>query len=354
MRDGFTFCGVDIADLKISYAPELQDTYVYAPAETESHFEEFEAHDGGYYYGSWKKVKNFSLRCYFEEKVVDKEIMSRVFELFRPGRSGKLIFKRRPWCYYWATVDAVPVLDLTNYLNGLITISMTATYPFARSDILYRNRTDPYRDNMLLNTAIYEHEDMVPTAEFKNVTSEFNFVLGNPGTEPAPLGVYVEGDASAGIIITNHTTQQQMKLTAFSKSVTTNQGKKLYIDSMNGKTLLKNETTSQYALKYHQSGYLSLQPGYPAHRNVYISYENGNTVTTKAYFHDNVVGKYIYADGSWHKILSQPDKNTFIVLGQISNVGIERTQIMTMNEFNIKPVDTVDINISFVFKPTYA
>ena len=48
MLGGFTFCGVDIADIGLDYAPELADTFVYAPSRVRVHEETIDTHDGGY------------------------------------------------------------------------------------------------------------------------------------------------------------------------------------------------------------------------------------------------------------------------------------------------------------------
>lgn len=353
MKSDFAFCGITASSLGLQYAPELQDTYIYRPAESEVHEETFEGHNGGYIYGAWKKPKEFSLRCFFEEKQIDRGILDKIHSIFKPGKTGKLIFSRRPWCYYNATVISVDDKQITNYLNGVVTIILKAAYPFAISDIMYRERTDKYRDDMVQNTAVYERADMLLANTFENQTSAFRALLGNPGTELTPIGVYVDGDASAGIKITNITTGQEMKLTAFSKAITTDVNKKIYVDSKNGKTLLKSNSESELAFIYHESGFLYLEPGYPAKRNIYVSYVDGSVLTTKGFFPDNIVGEYIFANGSWHRIIESIDRQTISVSGRMTGSGTERTQIMKLNELYIEPIETMDINISFVFKPTY-
>ena len=88
MTGGFSFCGTDIATIGLEYAPELENTYVYKPAKARIHEETFDGHNGGYYYGSSLEPKEFVLRCYFEEKEIDRGLMARVENLFREGRSG--------------------------------------------------------------------------------------------------------------------------------------------------------------------------------------------------------------------------------------------------------------------------
>ena len=135
MHASFSFCGIDIESLGLSYAPEIENTYIFKPANSISHIETSDAHNGGYYYGSNYEPKEFTLRCFFEEKSIETRALPEVYRLFRVGASGKLIFSRSPWCYYYATVTDPIELNLTNYLNGSVTIHMKAMYPFARSDI---------------------------------------------------------------------------------------------------------------------------------------------------------------------------------------------------------------------------
>ena len=93
MKGGFSFCGVDIADIGLEYAPDNKDTYVYKPGEAEVHEEIFDGHDGGYIYGATKRPKEFILRCYFEDKNIAEGIMARAYNLFKIGKSGKLLLQ---------------------------------------------------------------------------------------------------------------------------------------------------------------------------------------------------------------------------------------------------------------------
>jgi len=171
MKGEFSFCGVDIASIGLEYAPEAKDTYVYAPAKANVHEETFDGHDGGYAYGASKEPKEFILRCYYEEEHIAKGLMANVHNLFKVGKKGVLIFKRRPWCYYYATVTDIDTSDIYTYMNGLIVITMKAYYPFARglpvnNHLLYNLVTDDYHDEILKNTAMFDKAYMVPQTEF--------------------------------------------------------------------------------------------------------------------------------------------------------------------------------------------
>ena len=177
MRGGFSFCGIDIADLGIEYAPENKDTYVYRPSKSNVYEETFDGHDGGYFFGSSKQPKEFVLRCYYEDKHIARGLMARIYDLFRVGQSGKLIFSQRPWCYYYATVTDFDDSTMYNYMNGLFVITMKAYYPFARGlpvynkiideeHLFYNVVNDPYHCDIMENTGILDKADRVPLMSF--------------------------------------------------------------------------------------------------------------------------------------------------------------------------------------------
>ena len=361
IRGGFSFCGVDIAELGLSYAPEKEDTYVYRPADVNVHEETFDGHDGGYFYGVSKQPKEFALRCYFEEETIDRGVMERIYNLFRTGRSGKLVFSRRPWCYYYATVTSLPHPELNNYMNGLITITMKAHYPYARGDSMFY---DPFSDEeekendiVLSSTALVENENMIPDVSFSNLTSATTFILHNPGTEYAPLSIIAAGDTGLGVTIRNETTNQNCRLIAMEKATTSDLDKAVYVDGMNGKTSLigMNDGSSSLAFYYHDSGFIKLAPAYPALREIYVSNVEDDVCTLVNTIYQDVTGWFIFIAGQWVEILEQQDENTLKLAEQVSSFDQQRTMITRMNKISIIPDDTMELtHISFSYKPTYA
>ena len=369
IRGGFSFCGVDIADIGLSYAPEKENTYVYRPADVGVHQETFDGHDGGYFYGVTRQPKEFTLKCYFEEESIDRGIMEQIYHLFRAGKSGKLIFSRKPWCYYYATVTSLPHPELSNYLNGTITITMTASYPYARGEAMYYNpRVNRNRDLnikvlendlVLVSTALVEKEDMVPLMSFDDLslvhTEPATLILHNPGTEYAPLSITLSGNVNDGLIIRNKTTRQECRIVAVDEAHTVNVQKYVHIDGLNGNTTLIGEEYSEPAFVYHDSGFIQLAPAYPAIRDIYISKLISPTeIRLLNILEQDVVGNYIFVDNAWHKITAQ-NKNVLTVEDNISAISRDRTMITRMNELEIEAVSTASIShISFSYKPTYA
>ena len=356
MKGGFSFCGVDIATLGIEYAPELEDTYVYKPAEAEIHEETFDGHHGGYIYGATFKPKEFNLRVFFE-KDIDRGLMARVYNLFKIGKSGRLVFQRRPWCWYNATVISIDDSNLMTYRSGTLKITMKAAYPFGRSDMetardLVVERTDNDYFKIIENTAFVEKAEMVPPTEYENVTSAIDVPLVNPGTVPAPVCICISGDVGEGVEITNQTTGQTCSIVGLTKENTTDVNKTLYIDSLNGKVVLSNGTTSELAFLYHDKGFIELEPSFPAIRHLFVKH-GGYTVSTAMQINDTVENKYIFIDGKWIKIIKQIDENHFTLESSVSE-GTTNTMIMPINILHIEPISDMDITLKFIYKPTFA
>lgn len=368
---GFTFCGTDIADVGLSYAPELSDTYVYAPGETTVHDESFEGHHGGYFYGAYKTPKTLTLRCYFEEKNIDYGVMAKVYHLFRTGRQGKLVFSRRPWCYYYATViDCAP--EYSNYMNGIVKITMKAYYPFARSDRSYYEDKDPEYDKAMENTAFPNKRGMSPPRQFNSInlpTGEAKAIyLLNPGTERAQVGIEIKGTAIDGFTITNETTNQQCKFVAINNS---GGDSYIYFDGMNGKTMIVDDEMTTLKMLYHDSGFIELKPSFPAVRELYVdSCANGrmNFITplfdkyeprSVSNAHNLYDNRYVYYDGAWYPIESIDITNPYIL-----NIDspcaytpehYSKAMVATLNKIVIRPVDSMNLSmLNFVFRATFA
>lgn len=362
--DGFMFNGTDITDLGLEYVPELADTYVYSPAETIVHDETFEGHDGGYYYGAWKQPKEFTLRCYFSEKRINMGIMARIHQVFKVGQSGKLVFKRRPWCYYNARVIESVLPEFTNYLNGIITIRMKAYFPFARSDVMFCERNDPHYDEVMSNTAFFNKKEMIPPTSFKNITNSnltLPILLANPGTEVTPVAISIAGDVGMGITITNTTTKQKCSFVKITKELTPaasrayEQDARVVCDGLNGKTVLIDNAGLVYpGYLYHHEGFISLEPSFPVVRGIFANISNGNILETTNILESNYVGQYIYlGSNGWCRIVTQPDKHTLVINKNVSPLEIQTT-IMRMNEITITPVGSFDLTkLEFGYKPAF-
>ena len=379
MKGGFTFCGVDIEDIGLNYAPENKDTYVYSPGVENVHEETFEGHDGGYAYGAYKEPKEFILRCYYEEQHISKGVMAKAYSLFRVGKSGLLVFKRRPWCYYYVTVTNINHDEMYNYENGLIVVTMKAYYPYARGveingRMMSNLPTDPYHDEIMANTALLERDEMVPQTSFDSPpVNPHEIILLNPGTERAKVSLVIAGTAGDGVTIYNKTTDQMCRYVAFD----TSNNEYVYTDGISGKTILDDGASRTLAFMYHDYGFIELAPAFPIKRKVFATY-NGLTVsTTNILFEEDFqkdwyIGRYIYLGktkpvypsddneeyGDWYKIEQVTDKHTLMVLprnGVVPGEGKCTTAIVKMNELIVTPTqDTIITKLNFIYKPTFA
>ena len=402
MRGGFSFCGVDIADIGLEYAPDNKDTYVYAPAESNIHEETFEGHDGGYSYGASKQPKEFILRCYYENKHIAQGVMAKALDLFRVGKKGMLIFKRRPWCYYYATVTARPdISEMYSYLNGLITITMKTYYPYARGlpvvnpvtkeeHLFYNVLTDPYHEEVMRNTAMFDKDYMMPRTTFNTSALDNRnneLLLYNPGTERAKVDILVTGKpekddqghiiTTQNVIITNKTTNQSCRYVNLNLISTSG----IYTDGITGKTVLTSfsadytanlASTDPLSFLYHDYGFIELEPAYPIIRDIYVTnvdpYEGASAVTVLNMLYQDedekewYIGKYIFlgktGTGKWCKINKCIDEHRLEVITGDYNPPVEyKTNIVLMNEIHVARTATgngASIKLAFIYKPTYS
>lgn len=383
MTGGFSFCGTDIAKIGLEYAPNLEDTYVYRPSTAKIFDETFDSHTGGYFYGTNKEPKEFILRCVFEEEAIDRGLMAKIHHMFRVGRTGKLVFSRRPWCSYTAVVTEVDDSQITNYLNGVVTIKMKAYYPFSTCDTLWVPMDYPDFWRAMENSALFEKEKMVPPTSFaspENPLTESNenapFILANPGTEYCPVGIEIAGYTGMGVTIENITTGQSCRLINMTPIQYDGENSWIYLDSLSGKTLAVENGEKKLSFLNHERGYLNLAPGYPCIRSVPIYTQDGTVYTkTKLYDHlmletredavERFVGKYVWLDNEWHKITgvgngTDPtmydalDEHILVLDGKVSDGIRDRTSIYQMNEIVIKPDTIMNITrLNFVYKPTF-
>lgn len=357
IQGGFSFCGVDIYEFGLEYAPENANTYVYNAAAKNIEEQKFEGHEGGYFYGVQTGPKDFTLRCYYEDTDIRDGIFSKVAAHFKVGRTGKLVFQKRPWVWYSATVMSVENQQLVNFKNGFVTIKMRAYYPYARSDKMWIDPYDLDQYDMLRNSAVLTDENKVPAVELVDdtpMTATTSFLLYNPGTERAYVAIEIGGDVGDGVTITNATTDQSVKFVAIGGAATAN--KWVVLDSLNGKTILTNGTDSQLAFLYHDYGFLQLEPAYPIYRNVVATWEEGATsITVADEITEDVVGMHIYLEDAWHKITAVTDGHTITISDTLSNDGTADTEIVLMNEITVEPKGTMSLTrLNFRYSPTFA
>lgn len=360
MTGGFTFDGVDIADLDLEYAPELNNTYIYKPAGFKLHEQTFDGHDGGFYYGSSVQPKDFTLRCFYEGKHVMSGAMTKIYNVFKRNKTGRLIFKKRPWCWYVATVTNINIDQMFNYENGVVTITMRAYYPFARTDYMTIPYGCEYEEDMLKNSALVptlgDAYSTVFATSNNPIRGQTTLSIHNPGTERAKAIIRIAGDVGGGVTISNATTEQNCKYVAITHRLCEDN---FYIqtDSLNGQTIKTDGTRSYPGFLYHDNGFIELDPGFPAYRDVPVRMEdNEHTVYSDHKFTEDMLGRAIYFnDGSFSFIDSVVSDSEVHIEQSILPTGGTTVNILKSNKIFIYPEDSINLTkFEILFRPTFA
>lgn len=355
MQGGFSFCGVDIAKFGLEYVPPLDQTYVFGSAPYEVHQETFDAHHGGYFYGTTVQPKDFTLKCFYQDLHIAHGSLAAIENFFRRGKTGRLVFEHRDWLWYTATVVNVDLSDLRNYRNGFVTITLRAYYPFARHDFVSLGSENMFNYYIAANSGLLSDED-TPTTSFNNITENMSFKLYNGGSERAGVAIALAGDSGEdGVTITNHTTGQTAKFVAFDKATTSDSDKYIVSDGINGKTVLTDGTTSERGFLYHDHGFIELVPSYPIERDVYVAYNAGsNRVSVIGVeIGDDVIGRHILLSGEYRKIIDKDD-DALILDVALDEDGSCYTNIVTMNEISVELSTGAQLTkLNFIYKPTF-
>lgn len=362
MIGGFTFDGVDISSLHLEYAPDNSNTYVYKPAQGSIHEETVDGHDGGYFFGFTLQPKTFTLRCIYQDEKIADGIMTKIYSVFKQGRSGKLVFQKRPWCWYVATVVSVDTSQMLNYMNGIVTITMKAYYPFARSDMYYIQNNEQENVQDILSNSAYMIGDAwaydPEIVQDDSITSNTTVYVINPGTAPAKLAVGIAGDVGSGVSLYNKTTEQDMMFIGITKAITTNTNKYVVSDGINAKTVLTNGTVSSPGFLYHHYGFIDLAPAYPITRDIEVNAITGSSIIhSDGMFTENMVGQYICLnDNSFKaKIARVEDSSTIYVESNVPDLSNAKASVFTINEIVVAPIDEMEITkLNLSFKPTFS
>lgn len=354
MRGGFSFCGVDVAKFGLEYVPPLDQTYVFGSAPYEVHQETFDAHHGGYFYGITVQPKDFILKCFYQDQHIAHGSLSAIENFFRRGKTGRLVFEHREWLWYTATVVDVDLRDLRNYSNGFVTITLRAYYPFSRHDYISVGDENVFDYYLAANSGLLS-DDETPVVSFDSLKESVDIMLYNGGSERASVAIALAGDAKEGITITNKTTNQTAKFVAFDMDITTNAGKYIVSDALNGKTVLTDGTISEFGFLYHDYGFIELEPSYPIERDVFVSYTKGfNKISiVGSKIGDDVIGRHINIGNEWNKIIGK-ENDELIVDHVLSETGSQTTNIVTMNEIRIELSQGAELTkLNFIYKPTF-
>lgn len=273
--EGFTYNGVHCSTYNIYYVPDAEDKWFSDP-EFDTAKKDVAWKDGGYFYGTYAKIRTFQLKCFFEE--IDIATREKIRRWLGRNTSGQLVFDDKPFVYFNVRPsDIVPgkiYLDTNESYSGTFTIKFMAEDPFG-----YLTRKSGLTDD--------HAEDYCGIIATSNMpadptTSSFNFDVYNPGTEVCGLSIKLVGTCSNPIMFMNQRNDTRCVI----ESLPTNS---IYLD-INGDTgnILTYASTpsvgAENGFAYHDRGFIRLEPD-----NVV-----NNTMTV-----NHIVIKEKNSQGSW-------------------------------------------------------
>ena len=341
MTHGFSFMGLHSSLFGVYYVPDSSSMFDDGTDMT-VYDEDAEWQDGGIYYGKKMKQREFELSCFYED--LDEKGYQKMRQWLDTGNSGKLIFDTAPWKYY----DAVVTKKLngkkychraedaeTIRYSGTFTMTMTAYQPYAK--MLYQELDGMDTDGVSKVCGILPHDQM-PTAP---TASDRRFILYNCGLITTPCVIRLGGTVDEdGLSICNETTGQECILRALPPSPAY-----LEIDSETGSVRVIDPTssTNEMAFEYHDAGYVSLAPGGFLYDSMMVTYLKGNNTLTvnRDEASASYVGKYIYIEGKWARILHVNGREMVISENMLA-AGVSMVTPVTMNTIDIRGNATLD------------
>ena len=362
MQGGFTFCGADIERFGLVYAPELSDSYPWLQGQVSVQDENNKTMDGGFYYGYTSQPKDMTLRCFFEDNFINSGLLHKISQFFAPGRTGKLVFQKREWVYYTATVvSPIDTRKITNAYNGLIEIHLRAYYPYGRCDIEYLPDGASYYEDMRSNSCIlpylYTPERNIVGIGGKNesLTEETSFYLYNGGTAMAKTAIQIAGDIGEGVDIINETTGQTCSFVGFNNATTTEAGKYVTCDGLNGRTVLTDGVLSESAFLYHSGGFIELAPSRSFVRGASLTAQEGtkNVVSASSIFDSQMVGEYILGGTKQYRITNFINEG-LIEAENAEDVSGSKYFIAQLNKITVRPKSEMNLTkLNFVYQHTF-
>lgn len=249
---GFSYNGINSSVYHVDYIPDASDLW-FAGTDWDIYDADVAWHNGGYYYGNAAKVKEFSLKCYYEE--ITRKQREDIRKWLHRNTSGNLMFDSMPFVYWKVRpaniIEGQEYIDSGRY-SGTFTVTFRAYEPFGY--LTRKSNSGSETDNA------NDYCDLILTSEMPAAptTSGRSFSVYNPGREVCGLSMSLSGSTSNPIEFLNTTNGSRCIL----NSLPTNN---LVLD-INGDTGMitthaSGSTATEYGFAYHDRGYISLNPG---------------------------------------------------------------------------------------------
>lgn len=248
---GFTYNGVHCSAYKVDYIPNAEDRW-FADPEFDVYSTDVSWKNGGYYYGSSVKVRNMTLKCYFEEITIAER--EDIRKWLHRKTSGRLVFDDKPFVYWNVRPAKVTPGAIYNDLgkySGTFTITFLAEDPFG---YLTRKANNGEDDGGEDYSNLIDQSQM-PAAP---TTSDVTFQVYNPGTEECGMSMKLVGTCDHPIEFLNETNRTRCIIRELPSNNLI-----LEIDGDTGNFRVRlNDAATTYdnGFAYHDRGIVRLDP----------------------------------------------------------------------------------------------
>lgn len=302
MAHDFSFCGINIGQYGVHYAPETPSWHIWGSA-FETIEKTVDSQHGGQWYGYVIRPKQFALRCYFEE--ITEYQLAVILGMFAEGKFGELVFDERPWLAYEARVtrpyeiNKYPTVN-RNY-SGTIMLYLTAYYPFATTNIQTLDDAVtqyPDKEGAIKATTGLMAADTLATETPATTAAPYTIARTilriNAGDAIADTIIRIAGNVGNGVTLYNQATKQYCFIHDLTETETTSSNRWLELNSRTGECYITDGANRFSGYKYHDRGFIQLAPSAPMKRDVTVSINGTSLTSTEDIFMPDDIGKTIW------------------------------------------------------------
>lgn len=250
---GFTYNGIHSGTYHVDFIPDASDRW-FSGADWETFETDVQWHAGGYYYGNSVNIREFSLKCFYEE--VTRKQREDIRKWLHRNTSGNLIFDDMPFVYW--NVRPAGIINGEEYIDsgrysGTFTITFKAYNPFGY--LTRKSNSGSENDNA------NDYCDLIPTSQMPAAptTASRSFYVYNPGREACGLSLKLSGSAGKPIEFINNTNGSRCIIQGLPSG-----GLVLDINADTGMITAHTASSTanaELAFVYHDRGYVKLNPG---------------------------------------------------------------------------------------------
>jgi phage-related protein len=255
---GFTYNNIHSSTYHVEYIPDADDRW-FQGADFDIYETNVAWKHGGYYYGNKAKIREFTMKCWFDQ--ITKKQREQIRKWLGRDTSGTLILDDMPFVY-WKVRPAKVIpgklyndhqdFTMNHVYSGTFTLVLHAYDPFGYLTRKYNTQSDDDNAN--------DYCDLLPQSEMPAApsTSSYSFNVYNPGTEPCGLRIKIGGTATKTFRFFNSTNKTRCELNGLPSSLVVD------IRGDTGRITLhtaNSELNEEENWSYHNGGYIILSPG---------------------------------------------------------------------------------------------